>query len=130
MKGFIDNIEDIAIRVDEFRRVLYTSKQMQLVVMSLLPNEDIGMEIHDVDQFFRIEEGSGEAILDHVQTSIRAGFAVVIPAGTEHNIINTGSVPMKLYTIYSPPHHRDGVIEHTRADAESDPEHYDGVTTE
>ena len=82
------------------------------------------------DQFFRVEEGTGEAVLDGVRTAIRAGFAVVVPAGTNHNIINTGSVPLKLYTIYAPPNHRDGVVHHTRKDAEADNEHFDGKTTE
>jgi mannose-6-phosphate isomerase-like protein (cupin superfamily) len=98
--------------------------------MALEPNEEIGMEVHHLDQFFRVEEGTGEAILDGVTTAIRAGFAVLVPAGTNHNIINTGSVPLKLYTIYSPPNHRDGVVHRTRAGAEADNEHFDGKTTE
>jgi mannose-6-phosphate isomerase-like protein (cupin superfamily) len=96
----------------------------------LKPKEEIGMEVHHLDQFFRVEEGSGEAILDGVHNSIKAGFAVLVPAGANHNIINTGSVPMKLYTLYSPPNHRDGVIHHTRAEAEADNEEFDGKTTE
>lgn len=88
------------------------------------------MEVHHLDQFFRVEEGSGEAILDGVTTPISAGFAVIVPAGTNHNIINTGSIPLKLYTIYAPPNHRDGVIHHTRAEAEQDEEEFDGKTTE
>lgn len=88
------------------------------------------MEIHQLDQFFRVEEGAGEAILDGVRTAIRVGFAVVVPAGAKHNIINTGNVPMKLYTVYAPPNHRDGVIHRTRDDAEADNEHFDGKTTE
>ena len=88
------------------------------------------MEVHEHDQFFRVEKGRGDAILDGVHTKISAGFALLIPAGTNHNIINTGSVPMKLYTIYSPPNHRDGVVHHTRAEAEKDDEHFDGKTTE
>jgi len=87
-------------------------------------------EAHKLDQFFRVEEGSGEAVLDGVRTAIRAGFAVVVPAGAMHNIINTGSVPLKLYTLYAPPNHRDGVVQHTRADADADNEHFDGRTTE
>jgi mannose-6-phosphate isomerase-like protein (cupin superfamily) len=130
MKGFVQDIEGLAVKNDEFRRVLYTAKHCQLVVMALKPKEEIGAEVHKLDQFFRVEEGSGEAILDGVRTAIRAGFAVVVPAGTNHNIINTGSAPLKLYTIYSPPNHRDGVVHHTRADAESDDEHFDGRTTE
>ncbi len=130
MKGFVQDIEGLAIKNDEFRRVLYTAKYCQLVVMALKPKEEIGMEVHKLDQFFRVEEGSGEAILDGVRTSIQAGFAVVVPAGTNHNIINTGSVPLKLYTLYAPPNHRDGVVHHTRAEAEADNEHFDGKTTE
>jgi mannose-6-phosphate isomerase-like protein (cupin superfamily) len=110
--------------------VLYTSKYCQLVLMALKPKEEIGMEIHKLDQFFRIEEGSGEAVLDGVRTVIRPGFSVIVPAGANHNIINTGSVPMKVYTLYAPPNHRDGVIHHTRAEAEADNEHFDGRTTE
>ncbi|MDK9698595.1 MAG: cupin domain-containing protein [bacterium] len=130
MKGFINDIEDLTISNIEFRRVLYTAKQIQLVVMTLNPGEEIGEEVHEGDQFFRIEEGSGDAVLDHVRTEIKAGFSVVIPAGTKHNIINTSTVPLKVYTLYSPPHHRDGVVHHTRADADSDPEEFDGKTTE
>jgi len=120
MKGFVQDIESLAVKNDEFRRVLYTAKYSQLVVMSLDPMKDIGAEVHKLDQFFRLEEGSGEAILDGVKTMIRSGFAIVVPAGTRHNIINTGSVPLKLYTLYSPPNHRDGIVHHTRADAEAD----------
>src|ERR1035437_6238294 len=129
-KGFVQDIESLAIKNAEFRRVLYTAKHCQLVVMSLKPKEEIGAEVHKLDQFFRVEEGSGEAVLNGVRTAIRAGFAVVVPAGLAHNIINTGSVPLKLYTIYSPPNHRDGVVHHTRDDAEADTEHFDGNTTE
>jgi mannose-6-phosphate isomerase-like protein (cupin superfamily) len=130
MKGFVENIEDVAVRNAEFRRVLYTATHCQLVVMALKPHEEIGAEVHTLDQFFRVEEGTGEAVLDGVRTPIRAGFAVVVPAGAKHNIINTGSVPLKLYTLYAPPNHRDGVVHHTRADAEADNEHFDGGTTE
>lgn len=130
MKGFVKNIEDIAVKNEEFRRVLYTAKHCQLVVMALKPKEEIGMEVHQLDQFFRVEEGSGEAVLDGVRTAIRAGFAVLVPAGVNHNIINIGSVPLKLYTLYAPPNHRDGVVHHTRAEAEEDNEYFDGKTTE
>ena len=126
MKGFVQDIEDLAVKNDEFRRVLYTAKHCQLVVMALKPKEEIGAEVHTLDQFFRVEAGTGEAILDGVRTAIRAGFAVVVPAGANHNIINTGSVPLKLYTLYAPPNHRDGVVHHTRVDAEADNEHFDG----
>src|SRR5512140_59294 len=130
MKGFVQNIEGLAVKNSEFRQVLYTAKYSQLVLMALKPKEEIGAEVHKLDQFFRVEEGSGEAVLDGVRTPIRAGFAVLVPAGTNHNIINSGSDPMKLYTVYSPPNHRDGVVHHTRADAEKDNEHFDGKTTE
>ena len=130
MKGFVQDIEATAVKNDDFRRVLYTAKHCQLVVMALKPNEDIGMEVHQLDQFLRVEEGTGEAVLNDVRTPISAGFAILVPAGTNHNIINTGSVPMKLYTLYAPPNHRDGVVHHTRADAEADDEHFDGKTTE
>ena len=130
MKGFVKDIEGLTVKNEEFRQVLYTAKHCQLVVMALKPKEEIGMEVHKLDQFFRVEEGTGEAVLDGVRTAIRAGFAVVVPAGTNHNIINTGSVPLKLYTLYAPPNHRDGVVHHTREEAEADNEHFDGKTTE
>lgn len=130
MKGFVQDIEELAVKNDEFRRVLYTAKNCQLVVMSLEPAAEIGMEVHKLDQFFRVEKGSGEAILDGISTAIREGFAIVVPAGTNHNIVNTGSTPLKLYTLYAPPNHRDGVVHHTREDAEADNEHFDGKTTE
>ena len=130
MKGFAQDIESLAVKNNEFRRVLYTAKYCQLVVMSLKAGEEIGAEVHTLDQFFRVEEGTGEAVLDDTRTVIRAGFAVVVPAGTNHNIINTGSVPMKLYTLYAPPNHRDGVVHLTRAAAEADDEQFDGETKE
>lgn len=130
MKGFVQDIEHLTVKNEDFRRVLYTAKHCQLVIMALQPEEEIGAEVHQLDQFFRVEEGTGEAVLDGVRTAIRAGFALVVPAGAKHNIINTGSVPMKLYTVYAPPNHRDGVSHHTRADAEADDEHFDGKTTE
>ena len=130
MKGFVQDIESLAVRNVDFRRVLYTARSCQLVLMSITPGGEIGAEVHTLDQFFRVEEGTGEAVLDGVTTPIRAGFAVLVPAGARHNIINTGSVPLKLYTLYSPPNHRDGVVHHTREDAEADNEHFDGKTTE
>lgn len=130
MKGFVQDIESLTSKNDKFREVLYTAKNCQLVIMSLNPDEDIGAEIHTVDQFFRIEEGSGQAVLNGVRTAVQAGFAILVPAGTNHNIINTGDVPLKLYTLYSPPNHRDGVIHQTRSDAEGDTEHFTGKTTE
>jgi len=130
MKGFVKDIEKLAVGNDAFRRVLYTAKNCQLVLMSLKPQEEIGSEVHRLDQFFRVEEGSGEAVLDGKRTAIHAGFAVLVPAGTTHNIVNTGRTPLKLYTLYAPPNHRDGVVHHTRAEAEADKEHFDGKTTE
>lgn len=131
MKGYIINIEKAAIENQYFRKVLYTAKHCQLVVMSLKPGEDIGEEIHELDQFIRCEEGHGKAILDDVVHKISNGFSVIIPAGTKHNIINTSSdKPLKLYTLYAPPNHVDGTIHKTKADAEANEEHFDGVTTE
>ena len=130
MKGYVQNIEEVAVKNENFRQVLYTAKHCQLVVMALQPGEDIGMEIHQLDQFFRVEEGTGKAILDGVSTAISAGFAVIVPAGTNHNIVKTGSAPLKLYTLYAPPNHRDGVIHPTRDEAEADDEAFDGKTTE
>lgn len=130
MKGYVQDIESIATDNDDFRRVLYTARNCQLVVMALKPQEDIGAEVHKLDQFFRVEAGSGEAVLDGVRTAIQAGYAMIVPAGARHNIINTGSEPLKLYTLYAPPNHRDGVVHATRADAEADTEHFDGKTSE
>lgn len=128
--GFVQDIESLTIKNTDFRQVLYTAKNCQLVLMSLKPGEDIGEEVHHLDQFFRVEEGSGEAVMNGVALVIREGFAVVVPAETKHNIVNTGNVELKLYTIYSPPNHRDGVVHHTRSDANLDNEHFDGKTTE
>jgi mannose-6-phosphate isomerase-like protein (cupin superfamily) len=130
MKGFVQDIEGLAVSNDEFRRVLYTAQHCQLVLMALKPGEEIGAEVHTLDQFFRVEQGTGKAVLDGVPTAIGPGFAVVVPAGTNHNIINTGGVSLKLYTVYAPPNHRDGIVHHTRHDAEADTEHFDGKTTE
>ncbi len=130
MHGFVENIEDLAVKNTDFRRVLYTAKHSQLVLMALKAGEEIGAEVHKLDQFFRVEEGTGEAVLDGVRSPLQAGFAIVVPAGAKHNIINTGTGPLKLYTVYSPPNHRDGVVHRTRKDAEADSEHFDGKTTE
>ena len=130
MKGFVQNIEDLAVSNDDFRQVLYTAKHSQLVLMSLRAGEEIGAEVHKLDQFFRVEQGTGEVVLDGHRTPIKAGFAILVPAGANHNIINTGGVPLKLYTVYSPPNHRDGVVHQTRVEAEADSEHFDGKTTE
>jgi len=130
MNGFIINIEQATKENNNFRKVLYTAKNSQLVVMSLKPKEDIGEEVHHLDQFIRVEKGKGRAVLNGVEHDIEDGSAVVIPAGTRHNIINTGEGSMKLYTIYSPPEHRDGVIHPTKEDALKDHEEFDGKTTE
>ncbi len=131
MKGYVANIEKTSLDNDYFRRVLYTAKNSQLVVMSLKPGEDIGEEVHQLDQFIRCEAGQGQAILDDVPHTISDGFVVVVPAGTKHNIVNTSAEqPLKLYTLYSPPNHRDGVVHETKGQAVSDEEHFDGKTTE
>jgi len=130
MKGYIDNIEKRTRENKNWREVIYTDKNTQLVLMSLLPQEEIGEEIHDVDQFFRIEVGVGEVIINDIPHTISDGSAIIVPMGAKHNVINTGSVPLKLYSLYTPPHHRDGIIHATKADAEKDNEHFDGTTTE
>ncbi len=130
MKGFIEDIEDLAVKNKSYRKVLYTASDTQLVLMTLNPLEEIGEEVHNLDQFFRVEEGTGEVILDGVRKPVHPGVAILVPAGARHNIINTGTHRLKLYTLYSPPNHRDGVVHETRAQADADPEHFDGVTTE
>jgi len=118
MVGFIDNIEEKTEQNNFFRQVLYTGKHTQLVVMSLLPGEEIGMEVHpQVDQFFRIEEGQAKVVIDGEEHEVDEGFAIIVPAGSQHNVVNTGSNPLKLYTLYSPPNHPDGTIHRTRAEA-------------
>jgi mannose-6-phosphate isomerase-like protein (cupin superfamily) len=129
-KGFVGNIEKLTTDNQDFRRVLYTAEHSQLVVMALPPGEHIGAERHEVDQFFRVEQGTGEVVINDARSPIKSESAIVVPAGAKHDIINTGATPLKLYTIYSPPHHRDGVVHRTRADAEADTEHFDGKTTE
>lgn len=132
MRGYIANIEELSLGNENFRKVLYIAKNSQLVVMSLKPGEDIGGEVHPLDQFIRCEAGIGKAILDDVGYDVRDGFVVVVPAGTKHNIINTSSdEPLKLYTLYSPPNHLDGTVHATKQDAQADEgEHFDGTTTE
>ncbi len=130
MKGYIGDIESISVKNEAFRQVLYTARNCQLVLMALKRGEEIGMEVHTLDQFFRVEEGNGEAVLDGVRSKISAGYAVLVPAGTNHNIVNTGDGPLKLYTLYAPPNHRDGVVHLTRDAAERDDEHFDGRITE
>ena len=126
MKGFITNIETASLENEYFRKVLYTDPRLQLVVMSLAPGEDIGEEVHELDQFIRVEKGSGKAVLDGEESAITDGSVVVIPQGTKHNIINISeSEPMKLYTLYAPPNHKDGTIHKTKAEAMADEgEHY------
>ena len=131
MKGFVQNIEKLSLENELFRKVLYTAKNSQLVLMSLKVGEEIGVEVHQLDQFLRIEKGEGKAILDGVSHNISDGSAILVPAGAEHNIINTGTTPMKLYTVYAPPNHRDGIMHKTKTEAEADEgEHFDGKTTE
>lgn len=132
MNGYVTNIEKESLENENFRKVLYTAKNCQLVVMSLKPGEDIGMEVHHLDQFIRVEAGVGKAILNGNEHALSDGFVVVVPAGAEHNIVNTSTdKPMKLYTVYAPPNHLDGTVHVTKADAEADEgEHFDGRTTE
>lgn len=132
MKGFKTNIEHDTIENTNFRKVLYTGKNSQLVLMSLKPNEDIGMEVHtDNDQFFRFEKGTGQCIINGNIYEVTDGVAIVVPAGAEHNIINTSQTEdLKLYTIYSPAHHKDGIIRATKEEATANEAEFDGVTTE
>lgn len=128
MKGYITNIEKATEENTDYRRVLYTAKHSQLVLMCLASGEEIGEEVHTLDQFIRLETGEGRAILDGVERSISAGDALVIPEGMRHNIVNTGAKELKLYTVYSPPEHKDGTIQTTKTDEYE--EHFDGIPTE
>lgn len=128
MKGFVDNIEKRTLENTNYREVLYTTKHSQLVIMNLQPGDEIGEEVHDLDQFIRFEQGSGKVILDDIEHDVTDDWAVVIPAGTKHNVINTGSNELKLYSVYSPPEHKDKTIHATKADDKE--EHFDGITTE
>lgn len=131
MKGYVDDIEKAAEDSDDFRRVLYTGAHLQLVLMTLQPGEEIGEETHDDrDQFFRIEEGEGEVVIDGTRHEVEDDFGIVVPAGARHNVVNTGSEPLRLYTLYGPPEHRDGVVHSTKAEADASDEHFDGKTTE
>jgi len=132
MKGFNINIEKATLENDNYRKVLYTSKHSQLVLMSLKPKEEIGMEIHtDNDQFFRFEKGMGKCVIDGNEYEVKDGSAIVVPSGAEHNVINTSDdTDLKLYTIYSPAHHKDGVVRATKAEAEADGPEFDGKTSE
>lgn len=131
MKGYFDDIERLTERNTDFRRVLYTAKHLQLVLMALPPGEQIGEETHaDRDQFFRVEKGEGEIWIDGAATQVRDGMAMIVPAGARHNVKCTGREPLKLYTIYGPPEHVDGTVHATKQAAESSEEHFDGRTTE
>ncbi|MFA6534136.1 MAG: cupin domain-containing protein [Patescibacteria group bacterium] len=132
MKGFNANIEKETLRNTDFRHVLYTGKHSQLVLMCLQPSEEIGLEVHtDNDQFFRFEKGMGKCLIDGNEYAVTDGSAIVVPAGAQHNVINTSASEMlKLYTIYSPAHHQDGVVRATKAEAEANGPEFDGVTTE
>lgn len=128
MKGYINNIEKETLNNTDYRRVLYTAKNCQLVVMHLDPGVEIGEEVHDLDQFIRIEEGEATVVLDGVSYPVKDDDAIIIPEGTKHNVINTGKAPVKLYSIYTPPEHKDGTVHPTKADEKE--EHFDGITTE
>lgn len=132
MKGYVTAIEKETEKNNDFRHVLYTGKYSQLVLMSLRPGEEIGEETHgDVDQFFRFERGEGKVIIDGIEHPVKDGDAVIVPAGARHNVINKSKrANLKLYTIYSPPEHQDGVVRHTRKEAMASEEHFDGRTTE
>jgi mannose-6-phosphate isomerase-like protein (cupin superfamily) len=133
MKGYVDDIEARTLENEDFRRVLYTGKNLQLVLMTLPPGCDIGEEVHeDRDQFFRIEEGSGTIMIDGNANQVEDDFAVIVPAGARHNVINDGDAPLRLYTIYGPPEHRDGVVHKDKEQAERDHDNdeWNGETTE
>lgn len=132
MKGFHANIEQDTIANDNFRKVVYTGKHTQLVLMSLKPGEDIGSEIHaENDQFFRFDAGSGQVIIDDNTYEVTDGSAIIVPAGAQHNVINTSQTEaLKLYTIYSPAHHKDGIVRATKAEAEANEADFDSITSE
>lgn len=128
MKGYVVNIEKETLGNEEYRRVLYTAHNSQLVLMNIKPGDEIGEEVHELDQFIRFEAGKAKVVLNDVEHEVEDDYAVVIPAGTRHNVINTGDTDLKLYSIYSPPEHKDGTVHPTKADEKE--EHFDGVTTE
>jgi len=131
MKGFNSNIEKDTLENENFRKVLYTGKHLQLVLMTLKVGEDIGSEIHTGnDQFFRFESGSGKCVIDGNEYKVKDGDVIVVPAGARHNVINEGTDELKMYTIYGPPNHQDGTIRKTKEDAEKMDEHFDGKTSE
>ena len=132
-RGFCDDIEDLTEENEDFRRVLYTGKHLQLVLMTLQPGEEIGEEVHeDRDQFFRIEEGEGVVTIDGAENEVEDDIAVIVPAGARHNVRNTGDEPLRFYTLYGPPEHKDGIVHATKAEAEErhHAEEWDGGTTE
>lgn len=131
MKGFVADIEELTEENSDFRRVLYTGKKLQLVLMAIKPGGEIGEEVHeDRDQFFRVEQGKGEVLIDGNHSKIKNDDAIIVPAGARHNIKNTGDKPLRLYTLYAPPEHRDATVHVTKADADASEEHFDGKTTE
>lgn len=131
MEGYKSNIEQETINNTNFRRVLYTAKNLQLVLMALQPGEEIGFEVHENDQFFRFESGSGKVLIDENSYPVEDGDAVIVPAGSRHNVINTGEEEiLQMYTLYAPPHHKDGIVRATKKEAEENDEEFDGKTTE
>lgn len=131
MKGFHDDIEKLTEENTDFRRVVYTGKNLQLVLMSIEPGDEIGAEVHDdIDQFFRIEAGKGTITVDDNAYEVGADDGIIVPAGSRHNVVSTGDVPLKLYTIYGPPEHKDGTVHKTCAETSAAHEHFDGKTTE
>ena len=129
MQGYSINLEEETLRNSDYRRVLYTAKSSQLVLMCIQPGDEIGMEVHELDQFIRVEAGKGKAVLDGVEHQLDDGVAVVIPAGTQHNVVNTSkATALKLYSIYAPPEHKDGTVHQRKGDEVE--EHFDGITTE
>ncbi|AGA89240.1 mannose-6-phosphate isomerase [Thioflavicoccus mobilis 8321] len=128
MKGYVVQLEEATTTNTDYRRVLYTGKHSQLVLMSIEPGDEIGEEVHHLDQFIRIEAGQATVTMDGVEHRLEDDWAVIIPAGTRHNVVNSGDIPLKLYSVYSPPEHKDGTVHPTKADDAE--EHFDGVTTE
>lgn len=131
MKGFVGDIETLTVENSDFRRVLYTGHNLQLVLMAIQPGDEIGEEVHDDrDQFFRVEKGAGEVWIDGNRSKVEGDDAIIVPAGARHNLVNTGDEPLLLYTLYAPPEHRDRTRHVTKADADAADEHFDGKTTE
>ena len=131
MKGFVGDIETLTVENSDFRRVLYTGHNLQLVLMAIQPGDEIGEEVHDDrDQFFRVEKGAGEVWIDGNRSKVEGDDAIIVPAGARHNLVNTGDEPLRLYTLYAPPEHRDRTRRVTKADADAADEHFDGKTTE